>query len=57
MQVQRKRHIGNDIVIVVFQTEGCPPLDVETFASKCTHAILLVRVAGAGTPAMTYRFA
>lgn len=39
----RKRHIGNDVVTIVFQELGCAPLDVSTFRSKFVHVFLLVR--------------
>eukprot|EP00047_Mylnosiga_fluctuans_P022768 m.125577 g.125577 ORF g.125577 m.125577 type:complete len:936 (-) comp9379_c0_seq6:176-2983(-) len=42
-QVLRKRHIGNDIVNIVFQSPGACPLDVSTFASKFTHTIIIVQ--------------
>ncbi|KAG5461687.1 MAG: hypothetical protein BJ554DRAFT_6076, partial [Olpidium bornovanus] len=33
-QLERKRHIGNDIVIIIFQQEGSVPFKLETITSK-----------------------
>ncbi|XP_028665809.1 rap1 GTPase-activating protein 1 [Erpetoichthys calabaricus] len=41
-QLQRKRHIGNDIVSVVFQ-EGQTPFSPDAIASNFLHAFLVVR--------------
>ena len=32
-QLPRKRHIGNDVVVVIFQDELCEPFSAESFAS------------------------
>ncbi len=53
-QVLRKRHIGNDIVTVIFEDEGAKPVDITSFRSKFHHAFIVVRVANGGTPDMTY---
>jgi RAP1 GTPase activating protein 1 len=54
LQVQRKRHIGNDIVVIVFQCPGAKPLDVSTFASKYTHSIIVVQASHPNTPELSY---
>nr|XP_057942779.1 rap1 GTPase-activating protein 2-like isoform X2 [Doryrhamphus excisus] len=43
-QLQRKRHIGNDIVAVVFQEEATPFVP-DMIASNFLHAFVLVQVA------------
>lgn len=53
-QVLRKRHIGNDIVTVVFQDADSKPLQISSFRSKFHHAFIVVRVSNAGTQEMTY---
>lgn len=42
-QLQRKRHIGNDIVAVVFQEEATPFVP-DMIASNFLHAFILVQV-------------
>lgn len=42
-QVLRKRHIGNNIVTVVFLVKGAEPFDVGVFLSKFQHIFILVR--------------
>jgi hypothetical protein len=54
-QLHRKRHIGNDIVNIVFQSEDAPPLNIDSFASKYTQVIIVVRVFNHGTPDMFYK--
>lgn len=41
-QLHRKRHLGNDLVIVVF-TESDAPFDPTTFASQFNHVWIVVR--------------
>jgi len=41
-QVQRKRHIGNDIVILVFK-EGDTPFSPATFVSHFNHVFIMVQ--------------
>lgn len=43
LQLQRKRHIGNDIVAVVFQEEATPFVP-DMIASNFLHAFILVQV-------------
>lgn len=51
-QVERKRHIGNDIVVIVFREHGAPPFDPETIKSHFNHIFLVVSPVKAlsGTP-------
>ena len=42
VQLERKRHVGNDIVTVIFQ-EDDTPIDLDTFDSKQTHVIVAVQ--------------
>ena len=41
-QLERKRHLGNDVVLIVFQ-EGETPLDVDGLVTRHTHVVILVR--------------
>uniref|UniRef100_A0AC35U6G6 Rap-GAP domain-containing protein n=1 Tax=Rhabditophanes sp. KR3021 TaxID=114890 RepID=A0AC35U6G6_9BILA len=53
-QLQRKRHIGNDIVAIVFQEENtpfCPDL----IKSNFLHAYIIVQPIAAGTDKCRYR--
>lgn len=43
-QVPRKRHIGNDIVTIVFQEEGAMPFTPKTIRSKFQHVFIIVKV-------------
>jgi signal-induced proliferation-associated 1 like protein 1 len=42
-QLSRKRHIGNDIVTIVFQEEGALPFTPKTFRSQFQHIFIIVR--------------
>ncbi|XP_023700776.1 rap1 GTPase-activating protein 2 isoform X3 [Paramormyrops kingsleyae] len=53
-QLQRKRHIGNDIVAVIFQEEGTPFVP-DMIASNFLHAYILVQVEHACTAQTTYK--
>uniref|UniRef100_A0A672L7P3 Rap1 GTPase-activating protein 2-like n=1 Tax=Sinocyclocheilus grahami TaxID=75366 RepID=A0A672L7P3_SINGR len=53
-QVQRKRHIGNDIVAAVFQ-EDPTPFVPDMIASNFLHAFILVQVENPGTDDTTYK--
>jgi len=53
-QLQRKRHIGNDIVAVVFQEENTP-FAPDMIASHFLHAFIVVQPIDAGTPNVRYR--
>ncbi|XP_070987962.1 rap1 GTPase-activating protein 2-like isoform X6 [Oncorhynchus clarkii lewisi] len=53
-QLQRKRHIGNDIVAAVFQ-ENATPFVPDMIASNFLHAYVLVQVENPGTEHTTYK--
>ncbi|KAL0972797.1 hypothetical protein UPYG_G00194870 [Umbra pygmaea] len=53
-QLQRKRHIGNDIVAVVFQEEATPFVP-DMIASNFLHAYVLVQVENPSTEHTTYK--
>uniref|UniRef100_A0A6Q2Y752 Rap-GAP domain-containing protein n=1 Tax=Esox lucius TaxID=8010 RepID=A0A6Q2Y752_ESOLU len=53
-QLQRKRHIGNDIVAIVFQEESTPFVP-DMIASNFLHAYVVVQVANACTDNVLYK--
>uniref|UniRef100_A0A8C1VE95 Rap1 GTPase-activating protein 2-like n=1 Tax=Cyprinus carpio TaxID=7962 RepID=A0A8C1VE95_CYPCA len=53
-QLQRKRHIGNDIVAAVFQVEPTPFVP-DMIASNFLHAYVLVQAENPGTDHTTYK--
>ncbi|XP_039613083.1 rap1 GTPase-activating protein 2-like isoform X5 [Polypterus senegalus] len=55
-QLQRKRHIGNDIVAVVFQEESTPFVP-DMIASNFLHAYIVVQVKDPCTENTTYKVA
>ncbi|XP_008576942.1 PREDICTED: signal-induced proliferation-associated protein 1 [Galeopterus variegatus] len=56
-QLLRKRHIGNDIVTIVFQEPGSKPFCPTTIRSHFQHVFLVVRVHEPCTPHTSYRVA
>lgn len=42
-QLSRKRHIGNDIVTIVFQEEGALPFTPKTIRSQFQHVFIIVK--------------
>lgn len=42
-QLARKRHIGNDIVTIVFQEEGALPFTPKTIRSQFQHVFIIVK--------------
>lgn len=42
-QLERKRHIGNDVIVLVFQDEGSAPLQPELIRSYFNHIFIVVR--------------
>ncbi|XP_063682341.1 signal-induced proliferation-associated 1-like protein 1 isoform X3 [Bolinopsis microptera] len=56
-QVVRKRHIGNDIVTVIFQEPGSSPFTPAHFRSHYQHVFIVVRVSNPNTPETTYQIA
>ncbi|GMT12920.1 hypothetical protein PFISCL1PPCAC_4217, partial [Pristionchus fissidentatus] len=55
-QLQRKRHIGNDIVAIVFQ-EANTPFSPDIIASNFLHAYIVVQPIEPGTDNVRYRVA
>ncbi|XP_019881335.1 rap1 GTPase-activating protein 1 isoform X3 [Aethina tumida] len=53
-QLQRKRHIGNDIVAIVFQEENTP-FSPDMIASHFLHAFIVVQVIDPNTPNTRYK--
>ncbi|XP_068598122.1 rap1 GTPase-activating protein 1 [Brachionichthys hirsutus] len=53
-QLQRKRHIGNDIVAIVFQEENTPFVP-DMIQSNFLHAYVVVQVDDACTDSVTYK--
>ncbi|XP_073472815.1 rap1 GTPase-activating protein 2 isoform X4 [Aquarana catesbeiana] len=53
-QLQRKRHIGNDIVAIVFQEENTPFVP-DMIASNFLHAYIVVQVENPETDYTTYK--
>lgn len=56
-QLLRKRHIGNDIVTIVFQEPGAMPFDPNCIRSQFQHVFLIVRVINPCSSNTTYRVA
>ncbi|KAG8522607.1 Signal-induced proliferation-associated protein 1, partial [Galemys pyrenaicus] len=56
-QLLRKRHIGNDIVTIVFQEPGSKPFCPSTIRSHFQHVFLVVRAHAPCTPHTSYRVA
>uniref|UniRef100_A0A8C7IQU9 RAP1 GTPase activating protein n=1 Tax=Oncorhynchus kisutch TaxID=8019 RepID=A0A8C7IQU9_ONCKI len=53
-QLQRKRHIGNDIVAILFQEENTPFVP-DMIASNFLHAYVVVQVENACSDTVTYK--
>ncbi|XP_077116569.1 rap1 GTPase-activating protein 1 isoform X3 [Ranitomeya variabilis] len=53
-QLQRKRHIGNDIVAIVFQDENTPFVP-DMIASNFLHAYIVVQAENTGTNSTAYK--
>ncbi|KAM6159488.1 signal-induced proliferation-associated protein 1 [Erethizon dorsatum] len=56
-QLLRKRHIGNDIVTIVFQEPGSKPFCPTTIRSHFQHVFIVVRAHEPCTPHTSYRVA
>ena len=56
-QLLRKRHIGNDIVTVIFQEPGSEPFSPKNIRSHFQHVFIVVRVENCKASNVTYRFA
>lgn len=53
-QLQRKRHIGNDIVAIIFQEENTPFVP-DMIASNFLHAYIVVQADNPGTETPSYK--
>uniref|UniRef100_UPI00398F5333 signal-induced proliferation-associated 1-like protein 2 isoform X2 n=1 Tax=Pristiophorus japonicus TaxID=55135 RepID=UPI00398F5333 len=56
-QLLRKRHIGNDIVTIVFQEPGADPFTPKTIRSHFQHVFLVVQVHNPCTQQVSYSVA
>ncbi|KAG5677615.1 hypothetical protein PVAND_007357 [Polypedilum vanderplanki] len=56
-QLLRKRHIGNDIVTIVFQEPGALPFTPKNIRSQFQHVFIIVRVVNSCSDNTTYRVA
>ncbi|XP_065051814.1 uncharacterized protein LOC135681326 isoform X2 [Rhopilema esculentum] len=56
-QLLRKRHIGNDIVTVIFQEPGAEPFTPKNIRSHFQHVFIVVRVENPNTNNAAYRVA
>lgn len=54
LQLQRKRHIGNDIVAILFQEENTPFVP-DMIASNFLHAYIVVQVVNPCTDNVLYK--
>uniref|UniRef100_A0A8D0FZM8 Signal induced proliferation associated 1 like 1 n=1 Tax=Sphenodon punctatus TaxID=8508 RepID=A0A8D0FZM8_SPHPU len=54
-QLLRKRHIGNDIVTIVFQEPGAQPFSPKNIRSHFQHVFVIVRVHNPCTDNVCYR--
>ena len=56
-QLLRKRHIGNDIVTIVFQEPGALPFTPQTVRSQFQHVFIIVKVSNPNTDSTRYSLA
>ncbi|XP_078515599.1 signal-induced proliferation-associated 1-like protein 1 isoform X2 [Lissotriton helveticus] len=56
-QLLRKRHIGNDIVTIVFQEPGAEPFTPKNIRSHFQHVFVIVRAHSPGTDGACYSVA
>lgn len=56
-QLLRKRHIGNDIVTIVFQEPGALPFTPQTVRSQFQHVFIIIRVTNPNTDGARYSIA
>lgn len=54
-QLLRKRHIGNDIVTIVFQEPGALPFTPKNIRSHFQHVFVIVKVHNPCTENVCYR--
>lgn len=55
LQLLRKRHIGNDIVTIVFQEPGALPFTPKNIRSHFQHVFVIVKVHNPCTDNVCYR--
>lgn len=55
-QLLRKRHIGNDIVTIVFQEPGALPFTPKSIRSHFQHVFIIIQVHEPGTDHTYYRW-
>ncbi|XP_023598073.1 signal-induced proliferation-associated 1-like protein 3 [Trichechus manatus latirostris] len=55
-QLLRKRHIGNDIVTIIFQEPGALPFTPKNIRSHFQHVFIIVRVHNPCTDNVCYRY-
>ena len=53
----RKRHIGNDIVTIVFQEPGSVAFTPEAITSQFQHVFIIVKAHNPNTEKVAYRYA
>ncbi|KAJ1103529.1 hypothetical protein NDU88_000951 [Pleurodeles waltl] len=56
-QLLRKRHIGNDIVTIVFQEPGAEPFSPKNIRSHFQHVFVIVKAHSPGTDGVCYSVA
>lgn len=56
LQLLRKRHIGNDIVTIVFQEPGALPFTPKSIRSHFQHVFVIVKVHNPCTENVCYRW-
>ncbi|CAD6196096.1 unnamed protein product [Caenorhabditis auriculariae] len=56
-QLSRKRHIGNDMVTIIFQEPGAQPFSPITVRSHFQHVFIIVRTHNACTDSVNYSVA
>ncbi|RUS89085.1 hypothetical protein EGW08_003148, partial [Elysia chlorotica] len=56
-QLLRKRHIGNDIVTIVFQEPGALPFTPQTVRSQFQHVFIIIKVNNPNTDGARYSIA
>ena len=49
-QLHRKRHVGNDVIVIIFQDEGSDPFTPSGFASHFNHVFVVVQPARGKCP-------
>lgn len=54
-QLLRKRHIGNDIVTIIFQEPGALPFTPQNIRSQFQHVFVIVRVHNPCSESTCYR--